>query len=394
MRVLHVINTMDPTAGGPPAVAARLAAAQVALGARATIAAYADPANEARTAKSLAGIPAIDRVELVRFPAETGRLARVLASNASKSFAALADRHDVLHLHGVWDPILPAAAAAARAIGRPYVVMPHGMLDAWSLRQSRLKWLKKKLALTLIYKGMLNRAAFLHTLNRDERDLLTPLKLRSRAEIFPNGIFLDEFANLPALDAFRTARPELGADPYILFLSRLHFKKGLDYLADAFSHVLKQHPTARLVVAGPDDGALTPFNDQCRTLGISDRVHAVGPLYGPDKFAALRGSACFCLPSRQEGFSMAITEAMACGVPVVISKACHFPEVAEAHAGHVVDLVPTEIASQLSAVLSLTPESRADMGRRGRQLVETQYTWPVIARNVLNAYGKGRASTD
>ena len=111
-------------------------------------------------------------------------------------------------------------------------------------------------------------------------------------------------------------------------MSRLHHGKGLDLLADAFASVNAAKPDVQLVVAGPDRGAQGPFLERIHRLGLASRVHVVGPLYDDAKKSALRDCSAYCLPSRQEAFSIAILEAMAAGAPCVISRACNFPEAA------------------------------------------------------------------
>jgi glycosyltransferase involved in cell wall biosynthesis len=375
LRILHVINRLDPREGGPPAVVARLAAAQAALERPATVAILYHPASE--PADAFAAVPGFERVS--RHAVAPDALAQWL------------DRHlaefDVLHLHGVWDRILLVAAAAARRRRIPYAVVPHGMLDPWCLTgQGVLKGLKKKLALALTHRGLLHGAAFLHVLNADEARLMEPLELTPPKVVIPNGVFEREVSPLPPPGTFRAAHPELAADPYILFLSRLHQKKGLDILADAFAQVLRQGLAARLVVAGPDDGARVPFEAQCRALGIADRVHLVGPLFGAAKLAAFADAHAFCLPSRQEGFSVAITEALACGVPVVISDQCHFPEVAAEGVGHVTSLDPRAVADALAATLATPADERLRMSDRARAMILTCYTWPAIAARTVEAY--------
>src|SRR5205814_85539 len=209
---------------------------------------------------------------------------------------------NILHLHGLWDPVLKTAAAVSRKENIPYTLTPHGMLDPWSMQQRRLK---KQIALLLGYRKMLDQAAFLHVLNEDEKNLLAIPNLHQRRIVIPNGIFLEEIDPIPAANSFHNSHPQLNHKPYILFLSRIHYKKGLDYLADAFAICAAKNPELQLVVAGPDDGAQSDFQSRIARLNLTSRTHLVGALYGREKVQALAGASVFCLPSRQEGFSMA-----------------------------------------------------------------------------------------
>ncbi|HBS29822.1 MAG TPA: hypothetical protein DEB06_10330 [Phycisphaerales bacterium] len=391
MKVVHVIRSMDPAAGGPPVVAARLGAAQALMGHEVVIVAYDEPGATDRMTKSYAGAPGFDRVRMVSIP-RGGRAERLLARGARRVLKHEVPGAGAVHLHGVWDPILLAAASAARQGGVPYALTPHGMLDPWSLGQTLSKQIKKRAALALAYRAMLNRAGFIHALNADEARLLEPLRLRAPRQVFPNGIFIEEFASLPAPGSFRQARPELGNDPFVLFLSRLHFKKGLDYLVEAFALLRTRHPRVRLVIAGPDDGYRATLESLIARQNAADRVHLVGPLYGPEKLSALVDASVFCLPSRQEGFSMAITEAMACRLPVVVSDQCHFPEVAEVGAGRVVRCDPKGVAAALEEVFS-DETARRRMGEAGRRLVEERFTWARIAAGMVEAYQRAGSSS-
>jgi len=389
MKIVHAITSLDPAAGGPPVVAARLGAAQAAMGHDVWIVTYERHEAKERIAKAFGAVPGFDRVRVVGLHAH-GLGERVLATEAHADLRKVGADAGVFHLHGVWDSILRAAASAGRGLRVPYVVTPHGMLDPWSLGQTPLKRLKKQVALALAYRRMLDGAAFIHALNADEARLLDPLRLRAPREVFPNGIFIEEFANLPASGSFRGTHPEVGDDPFVLFLSRIHFKKGLDYLVDAFAQVRAKHPSLRLVVAGPDDGYRATLEQRIAETKTGDRVHLVGPLYGDDKLAALVDAAMFCLPSRQEGFSMAITEAMACRLPVVVSDQCHFPEVAEVNAGIVVPCDAARTAEAIDRVMSDVSTRRA-MGEAGRALVEQRFTWRRIAEGMVDAYTRHSA---
>lgn len=363
MKIAHIIRSLDPNAGGPPMVVARLAAEMARQGQQVRVIANAVPDAQPRIDAMIRSIPGADQI---RFEPVTDLKSQIADSQ-------------ILHLHGVWDPILKSAATAAHRQGIPYVIAPHGMLDPWSLSQK--SW-KKKIALALGYRVMLNRCSFLHLLNRDEKDLIAPLGLHCSMQVIPNGIAPEEFENLPAPGTFYSAHPQLTGAPYILFLGRLHFKKGLDILADAFTILSKSNEKIHLVVAGPDEGALADFQSRISTNNLTKRVHVIGPIFGKDKLAALQDAACFALPSRQEGFSLAILEAMAAGKTVVISRECHFPEVAEQHAGEVTELNATAFADGLSRVL----QDPHPYGQAGLAMVHSRYTWPIVVKQMIGEY--------
>lgn len=391
MRILQVISALDAATGGPPIVATRLAAALARQEGieQVTLAAYDWPGRSDAVHGTLSGVPGIDRVRIVTTPSG-GPRERLFAAGVRRCLDPIVRQHNLVHLHGVWDRILLEAARLARAAGVPHVVTPHGMLDPWSLEQSR--W-KKRIALAMGYRALLNRAAFIHWLNRDEAALARPLGLSPPGVVIGNGIFPEEYSNLPQRGAFRSRHAAIGDAPYALFMARLHHKKGLDVLAEAMRRAAALRPDLHLVVAGPDDGARDDFQRRVTEAGLSARVHLVGPLYGRDKLAALVDAAMFVLPSRQEGFSIAITEAMACALPVVVSDACHFPEVAEEKCGHVVPLDAGATADRMVVLLN-GPVEAAAMGQRGRALVLDRFTWPQVARQMSDAYrrtlrGKG-----
>jgi len=382
MNITHVISSLNPKWGGPPAVVARLAAGQAALGESVQIVSHTDA--ESLTCRLVdQGIPGGERVAIQLVP-NARPLDLLMPRRLGLRLAERLAQVDVIHLHGLWDPILLSAALTARRCRIPYVLTCHGMLDGWSLSQRA--W-KKKTALFLGFRHMLARAAFLHVLNQDELSYVERLRLGCPLETIPNGVFLEEIGELPPPGSFYAMCPELRGRPFVLFLGRLHFKKGLDYLAQAFSQLAGAHPDLQLVVAGPDDGGRGLLERIVADANLGNRVHLVGPIYGREKYKALVDAICFCLPSRQEGFSVAITEALACATPVVISESCHFPEVAECGAGEVVALDPSAVASALDKVVT-NSDLRARMSSAGRRLVKTRFTWPKIAEEMIATYCK------
>lgn len=380
MRILHVTGTLDPAAGGPPSVTVRLASAQAGLGHDVTILCYSTDEVQRRVQKAYDGVPSIHRLQQ-RSIKRGSRWESLTAREARRVLMPLLEDRDVVHLHGVWERLLLMTAVLARKRGIPYIVTPHGMLDPWSLRQS--VW-KKRLALALGYRRMLDSAAFLHVLNEDEGRLIEPLGLSAPRVTIPNGVFLEEIEPLPLRGTFRR-RLGLNEEPVILFLGRLHFKKGLDILASAFRIVSEARPDAHLVVAGPDGGEQAIFERSIRSLGLAERTHVVGSVYGSDKLSCLVDADVFCLPSRQEGFSVAILEALACGLPVVISAECHFPEVHETGAGLVTELNAGKTAEGLLDIVN-NPQKRRSLAENALRLVRERYTWPEIARRSVVAY--------
>ena len=381
MRIVQVIPSLDPADGGPPQVALRIGEAQARLGHEVTLLHLEPPRDRATAVAGLVDLlPGSRMIHLEtaprpaglsqRFSAWKGRIARL--------------KPEIVHLHGVWEPEIVAGARECRSHGIPYVVETFGTLNPWSLAQKRIK---KRLFLALLYRRMLRGASFLHALNLQEAGHLEALGFGTGVEVFPNGVFLEEFADADADDARRSI-PALGSAPYVLFMARLTPMKGLDILADAFIEVAGRLPEPHLVVAGPRGASAEDFEQRIAAAGVADRVHVVGEVGGSRKYGLLRGAACFAQPSRNEGFSVSILEALASSLPVVITPECNFPEVAEHEAGAVVPIDSAAVASALTGFL--TDRNRAAaIGANARRLVETQYTWEAIATRCVEAYRRG-----
>jgi glycosyltransferase involved in cell wall biosynthesis len=381
LNILHVIPTLDPRSGGPPLIAARLAAQQAVLGHRVGVMTYQSRDDgRARIKAENEKLAGFDRVTIYPLPFITRR-EQWTGRDAKSEALRLVPDADVVHVHGVWESQLRVTAAVARRVGRPYLVLLNGMLFPWSMRRSR--W-KKRLALATGVRRMLDGGT-LHFGSADERDAAAALGFTGPGVILPNGVNPDEFASPPPPGTFRRAHPELGDDPYVLFLGRLHEQKGVDLLPAALFLAGKINPRIRLVIAGPDYGQEASLRREIATALRPDQVSIVGPLYGSTKQAALVDAACFVLPSRLEGFSMAILESMALGTPVVISANCHFPEVAAAGAGVVTPLDVTHVAAAMAGYTT-DPAARAAASAAAKNLVFTHYTWDAIARRSIEIY--------
>jgi len=284
---------------------------------------------------------------------------------------------DVVHLHGVWEPLLYKASRLALKHNIPYLVTPHGMLNVQhSLSQKR--YIKKFLLATYI-KKILNQAQAIHLLNQAEKRSVAPLNLSSKISIIPNAVNL----SLKKL----TKSPQLPNRPYFIFLGRLFHKKGTSLLIQAFSQFKQLAPLSghHLVVAGPNAGALKDMKNQVSKLGLTSVIHFTGLLDDQTKLQALAHSTAFILPSHQEGFSIAVLEALSVSTPVIISKQTNFPEVKTSNSGLVLSLKSTLFAQAMNKLAS-RPSYAKKLGQNGRQLVVKHYTWEKVAKQMISLY--------
>lgn len=382
MQILHVIHSLDPSTGGPPRVATRLAAGQAGQGHEVTLAAYDIPGTEQNIKDMVCRMPGYERVKVVQLPSG-GFRERMFATASKPILRALIQSSDVIHLHNVWESILRVAAKEAQRMGKPYFMQPNDMLNVWALRHRA--W-KKKLALTLGYRTMIQRSSGMFFGHEEELRLAEQAGFQIRPHVLPlGGVFPQEIDPLPARGGFYTRYPQLHGKPFIVFLSRLHFKKGLDYLAESFALVAKAHPDVQLVVIGHDEGAQADFQARIARHQLQSRVHLVGPMHGVSKWEAYCDATCFVLPSRDEAFTVAINEALAASLPVVISQTCHFPQVQEYQAGFLCPLEPEAIAKNLLAIVN-DPTLRARMAAAARRLFNDHLTIQQACRQTLDIY--------
>jgi poly(glycerol-phosphate) alpha-glucosyltransferase len=267
------------------------------------------------------------------------------------------------------------------------MVSPHGMLEPWALQNSR--W-KKRLAGWLFEIRNLQTADCLHALCNSEAESFRKYGLRNPIAIIPNGIELPTSAKLQNYrekQDFLRANPHLEGRSLLLFLSRIHPKKGLADLLRAWARVGAQDRYWSLLVVGPNElNHETRLRSMAAELGIDRHVHFLGPAYGPQKTQVLSVADAFVLPSFSEGFSMSVLEAAALGLPVLLTRECNFSELAAAQAAIEVPAGISGITEGLKKLLQLNEEQRILMGAKGVELVKRAYSWPTIAREMVRVY--------
>jgi glycosyltransferase involved in cell wall biosynthesis len=290
----------------------------------------------------------------------------------------------VVHIHGLWQAQSRRGAQLARRHRVPYLVAAHGMAEPWAMRR---KFWKKRIYTALIEGTVLRRAACLHALTRPEVGHLRALAPATPVALVPNGVDLSPFDDLPDRSEFDERFPECAGKFLLLFFSRLHVKKGLDLLAAALGSVAADWPELHVVLAGNDDGAKQPFDQQIRDLGLGDRVTFLGHASGEAARRAWGAADAFVLPSYSEGFSMAILEALAARLPAIITTACHFPELRAVEGAITVNPTTGDVTQGLRTLWEMSPAERLAMADRGRRLVESRYTWDRQAERLADLYG-------
>ena len=379
MNALHVIPSMSPEYGGPVAVVRALTSALAHEGIHCDIFSTVQ-----RRADSDFTLPAGVDVHLF----ETGPLARfwpAYSNDLKKAVrAAMQDgTFDIVHVHEPWHHPGFVAFRTAFEYGVPFVLTPHGTLEAWALEH---KALKKRVYRSIVQDHIIRSADAIHALTEAEMTRIGELGYATPVFVTPNGVDPDLLECAPDIAEFMAKYPKLAGTLVILFLGRLHSKKGLDVLARSFARISRKHKDCTLLVAGPDeDGSQKRMESLLLTEHALDRTVFTGMLTGRDKLAALKCADLFVLSSYSEGFSIAVLEALAGGLPVVISRQCNFPEVSEHAAGFVVE--PREPAvTQAISTLLWDAGLRVAMGRNGRRLVREKYTWAAIAVAMADRY--------
>lgn len=285
------------------------------------------------------------------------------------------DPADLVHLHGLWQYSSAAVSKWARKSGRPYVVSPHGMLEPWSLQQSRLK---KFLANLLFQKRCLDEAACLCATSAAEEESIRLAGFKRPVAVIPNGI---ELPGNPQEAKSRDSAPRTA-----LFLSRVHPKKGLLNLVEAWHEARPEG--WRLLIVGPDEaGHLSAVTELVRKLGLQQQIHYGGETWENEaKWRCYRESDLFVLPSYSENFGLVIAEALACELPVITTRATPWEDLERCRCGWWIETGADALAQALRKAVALSDAERKAMGKRGRELVENHYTWPSVADRMRAVY--------
>ncbi len=378
MRILHVISSVRPEVGGPIEGVLRRAEVLVRMGHEITIACMDDASPE----KEITAQATIFRFGPVRsnygFCPPLYRWLRLHAQE-----------FDAVIVNGLWQFHGLAVRFALRGTKVPYFVFTHGMLDPWFKITYPLKHIKKWLYWPWGEYRVLRDARYIFFTSEEERRLARESfwLYRANERVVPYGIAPPEGDPEAQRELLLARHPELAGKRVILFLGRLHVKKGCDLLISAFARVCSTDPKMHLLMAGPDAGGMQAgLIESCRRLGIHDRVTWAGMLGGNLKWGAFHCASVFALPSHQENFGIAVAEALSCGLPALVSNKVNiWREVIAEQAGLADDDDAGGTERLLRQWLTLTDQQIEQMRLNARSCYEKYFTADRSAAGLLQA---------
>ncbi len=388
MKVLHVIASVDPRGGGP--IEGVVSSARV----------WSEQGHE----RHVLSIDAADDPWVIRAPVPTIAVGprRRWTSGAKRALPWLrygyspalvrwlrlnAGQYDAVIVNGLWNFSSYGTWLALRDGTVPYFVFPHGMLDPWFGQAYPVKHVFKKLFWRLFEHKVLQDATGVLFTAEEERRLARLSFAPYRCREFVVGYGTQDIPGDPhgQREAFMARLPRMRGRKFILSLGRIHPKKGIDLLIGAYARLAHELPDTDLVIAGPDQtgwrGALEAL---ARERGVADRIHFSGMVSGDEKWGAFRAADCFVLPSHQENFGLVAAEAMALGLPLVITNKVNiWREVAEDGAGIVVDDTLDGVTDGLRRINRMSTAEREAMGRMARACFQKRYDLKNNAMGLL-----------
>ncbi|MCB9079362.1 MAG: glycosyltransferase [Anaerolineaceae bacterium] len=377
MQVIHSIPSLSPESGGPARSVPGLCASLAQAGVEVDLVSLGDSnlftQSTGYTASSF-------HVTVVPGELSKGLKQFWLPEFSRKLYSLINEqRHCLVHDHGVWLPSNLAAFRVTHKVKIPFIISPRGMLEPWSLQQSRLK---KKIAWSLYQRHSLDHAQVIHATSESEAQNLRRLGLKQPIAVIPNGI------NLPAkVEVNQTGRTKLNpkTSRSLLFLSRIHPKKGLLNLVQAIKRLSPQG--WQVIIAGPDEGGhQAEVEAAVRAAGLHQIFTFPGPIDDEAKWDWYRRADLVVLPTFSENFGIVVTEALACGAPVITTKGTPWQELETHRCGWWVDIGVEPLAQALAEAMRLSDEARFEMGQNGYRLVMDRYTWPALAEQMIAVY--------
>lgn len=360
MKVLSFVSSLDLSSGGPSRSVPMLAKGLAELGVDITLMAIRSEnmnihALEGTSVKLKVISPSFSRREIAKFLAD--------------------ERFELIQIQSVWEMPYHKVMVKARKLNIPYIVTPRGMLEPWSLSQK--KW-KKRLAWWLYQRNDVQKSACVFTTAKMEAEHVSALGITTCKAVIPNGI---ETVGYPCKSSIE------GVKKQVLFLSRVHVKKGIELLFEAWKRIHSEFAGWQLLVVGNGEAEyIHSLENRVENLGLKDCIKILPPVFGNDKIQIYQESALFCLPSYSENFGMAIAEAMSCGTPVITTTNCPWNILNDTKTGWCIDLSVDNLENALREAMGMDANALYDMGQRASKLIYDNFDYRSVTRKTLRLY--------
>lgn len=362
MKILNIVGSLDQNAGGPsrsvPQTCVQVSELDVAI----TL--VARPSEQPVV---------VDTSENLKF------LFKTIIELFSFGRSITSKEYDIIHLQHIWDPYIHVIAFWARRKGIPYIITPRGMLEPWIMNHN--PW-KKKLGMLLYQKKDLQKAKVIHATCELEKTNIRNLGFMNPITIIPNGVDVSKFpVNLPE---------KINKPKRILFLSRIHQKKGIEFLIEAWSQLNQRIRKGWLVevIGNGERDYIESLQKKITSLNLETQIHIKPPVFGEDKITAFREASLFVLPTYSENFGIVVAEALASYTPVITTKGTPWQELNTNNCGWWIKVGTEPLKIALQEAMQKSPQEIQLMGLNGRKLVEENYDVKVVAQNMTKLYQK------
>ncbi|MEZ4733815.1 MAG: glycosyltransferase [Caldilineaceae bacterium] len=378
-RVVHVATWIGRYSGGVGPVVANLAREQSQIGVTATIWSL-DDRNSFSQAMSDHDLQNV----IVKRYNSAGPMRLGFSWGLCQAATNNSEQFDLLHQHGVWTAISVCTNFFRASTKKPVIIAPHGSLEPVALKRSSLK----KMVSSLAYETKnLHNASCLHALSAKEVNDFRAYGLKNPIAVIPNGIskvwLTSKGSRTSALEKFRLSPNRR----IMLFLSRVHPKKGLVLLIKAMAAIRSHLQDWLLVIAGSDEsGHRAEIESLVQKLNLGNYVCFIGPVFGQDKRDIFAACDIFVLPTFSEGAPVVVLEALGAGVPVLTTHGTPWEDLQKQACGWWVPVNENSIANALVEAVNYSPDKLQLMGQRGHKLVSNKYTWESLALKTQSVY--------
>lgn len=360
MKVLSFISSLDINAGGPSRSVPMLAKGLAEHGVDITLMTVKSEnmnthALEGTSAKLKVLTPSFSKKEIAKYLAE--------------------ERFDLIQIQSLWDLPYHKVMVEARRLGIPYIVTPRGMLEPWSLSQR--KW-KKKLAWWLYQCNDVQKSVCVFTTAKMEAEHVSELGITTCKSVIPNSIETDAYPCKISTDVVKKQ---------VLFLSRIHVKKGIELLFEAWKRIHHDFADWQLLIVGNGEAEyIHSLENRVESFGLKDCIKILPPVFGEAKIKVYQESALFCLPSFSENFGMAIAESMSCGTPVITTTNCPWIILNDTKTGWCIDLSVDNLEHALREAMTMSSVDLYAMGQKASKLIYENFDYRSVTLKILRLY--------